>query len=72
MTSSVQDFNNVVALRPTVGLAPTAPNPMPSLGFFVNGPMARSVADAAFLLSVMAGPDSRDPGMGCQPTRWRL
>jgi amidase len=56
------NFNNIVALRPTVGLLPTAPSAMPFLGFAVKGPMARSVADAAFLLSVMAGSDSRDPG----------
>jgi amidase len=30
-------------------------------GFAVNGPMARSVADAALMLSVMAGPDARVP-----------
>jgi amidase len=58
------NFCNVVALRPTVGLVPTAPNPFPLLGFAVNGPMARTVADTAFLLSVMAGADARDPG--CQ------
>jgi amidase len=56
------NFNNVVALRPTVGLVPTAPTAMPFLGFSVKGPMARSVADTAFLLSVMAGSDPRDPG----------
>jgi amidase len=56
------NFNNIVALRPTVGLVPTAPNPFPLLGFAVNGPMARTVADTAFLLSVMAGTDPRDPG----------
>jgi amidase len=60
------NFNNIVALRPTVGLVPTAPTPFPLLGFAVNGPMARSVADVAFLLSVMAGPDPRDPG--CAPS----
>jgi len=56
------NFNNVVALRPTVGLVPVAPTPMPFVGFSVKGPMARSVADTAFLLSVMAGADPRDPG----------
>jgi len=56
------NFNNVVALRPSVGVVPTAPDPFPRLGFGVNGPMARSVADVAFLLRVMAGPDPRDPG----------
>ncbi len=55
------NFNNIVALRPTVGLVPAAPVPLPFLGFTVKGPMARSVADAAFLLSAMAGADARDP-----------
>ncbi len=55
------NFNNIVALRPTVGLVPSAPVALPFLGFTVKGPMARSVADAAFLLSVMAGADARDP-----------
>jgi amidase len=59
------NFNNVVGFRPTVGLAPTAPNAFPFLGFAVKGPMARSVSDAAFLLSLMAGPDPRDPA--CYP-----
>src|SRR5258705_7661419 len=52
------NFNNIVGMRPTVGLVPTSPSPLPLLGFAVNGPMARTVADVAFLLSVMAGPDS--------------
>jgi amidase len=60
------NFNNIVAIRPTVGLVPTAPHVFPLLNFGVNGPMARSVADVAFLLSVMAGPDPRDPG--CHPS----
>lgn len=56
------NFNNLVALRPTVGLVPTAPDPFPGIGFNVNGPLARSVSDVAFLMGVMAGPDPRDPG----------
>jgi len=60
------NFNNVVALRPTVGLVPTAPNMMPFIGFAVKGPMARSVSDTAFLLSAIAGPDPRDPA--CYPS----
>lgn len=60
------NFNNIVALRPTVGLVPTAPNPAPFYGFSVKGPMARTVADVAFLLSVMAGADPRDPA--CYPS----
>jgi len=55
------NFNNIVALRPTVGLVPVAPTLLPFIGFSVKGPMARSVADTAFLLSVMAGYDPRDP-----------
>src|SRR5581483_1902028 len=54
------NFNNIVALRPTVGLVPLAPTPLPFVGFATKGPMARSVSDAAFLLSVMAGADPRD------------
>jgi amidase len=56
------NFNNVVGMRPTVGLVPIVPNAFPLLGFVVGGPMGRTVGDVAFLLSVMAGPDARDPG----------
>jgi amidase len=59
-------FNNVVSLRPTVGLVPTAPSPLPLVGFSVKGALARTVADVAFLLSVLSGPDPRDPG--CYPS----
>jgi amidase len=60
------NFNNVVGFRPTVGLVPTAPSPLPFFGFAVKGPMARSVSDVALLMSVMAGADPRDPG--CAPS----
>lgn len=54
-------WNNVVGFRPSLG---RVPYDFPT-GFFLrlptNGPMARTVADAAYLLSVMAGPDSCDP-----------
>jgi amidase len=56
------NFNNIVGFRPSVGLVPSAPSSFPLLGFSVNGPLARTVADTALLLSVMAGPDPRDPG----------
>lgn len=55
------NFNNVVALRPTVGLVPNAPVPFPLIEFNAKGPIARSVDDVAFVLSVMAGEDGRDP-----------
>lgn len=56
------NFNNIVGFRPSVGLVPSAPTSFPLLGFSVNGPLARTVADTALLLSVMAGADPRDPG----------
>jgi len=54
------NFNNVVALRPTVGLVPIAPDPLPLGAIGVNGPLARTVSDVAWLLGVMAGADDRD------------
>jgi amidase len=60
------NFNNIVALRPTVGLVPVAPTLLPFLGFSVKGPMGRTVGDVAFLLSAMAGADPRDPA--CYPS----
>ncbi len=60
------NFNNVVGFRPSVGLVPLAPEPMPFLGFAVKGPLGRTVADVALLMSVIAGPDARDPG--CLPS----
>jgi amidase len=65
-------FNNVIGMRPSVGLVPSAPAPLPLLGFAVDGPMARTVADTAYLLSVIAGADPRDPGCyPCDPTVFR-
>jgi amidase len=55
------NFNNIVALRPTVGLVPLAPTPIPFVGVSTKGMMARSVADVAYGLSVVAGADPRDP-----------
>jgi amidase len=53
-------FCNVVGFRPSPGRVPRlAANAWSTLA--VNGPMARSVSDLAFLLAVMAGPDPRDP-----------
>jgi Asp-tRNA(Asn)/Glu-tRNA(Gln) amidotransferase A subunit family amidase len=56
----------VVGLRPSLGRVPSYPSPCyPSsngfTNFFISGPMARTVRDAALMLSVMAGPDERDP-----------
>lgn len=54
-------LNNVVGLRPSPGRIPCYPNAWVYDSFCVNGPMARSVADAGLMLSVMAGPDPRVP-----------
>ena len=54
-------FCNVVGLRPSPGRVPRWPNLDPWSSLVVLGPIARSVEDAALLLSVMAGPDERDP-----------
>ncbi len=55
------NFNNIVALRPSVGLVPVSPTPIPFVGVATKGAMARSVADVAFGLSAIAGADARDP-----------
>ncbi|WP_051247982.1 amidase [Inquilinus limosus] len=54
-------FCGIVGFRPTPGLVPTETrghgwSPLP-----VDGPMARTVADAALMLSAMVGDDPRDP-----------
>ncbi|HEV2782798.1 MAG TPA: amidase [Actinophytocola sp.] len=54
-------FCNVVGLRPSPGRVPTWPNLTPWSPLSVQGPLARTVADAALLLSVQAGPDPRCP-----------
>ena len=54
-------FCNVVGFRPSIGRVPA----MRELGWFARlstaGPMARTVADAALLFSVQAGPSDIDP-----------
>jgi amidase len=54
-------FCNVVGLRPSPGRVPSWPDAAPWAHLAVKGPMARTVADTALLLSVMAGPDPRSP-----------
>jgi amidase len=54
-------FCNVVGLRPAPGRVPTYPNQAAWATLAVQGPLARTVADAALLLSVLAGPDPRSP-----------
>lgn len=51
----------VVGLKPSLGRIPRYPSLNGWTSFSCLGPMARTVRDAALLLSVMAGPDDRDP-----------
>jgi len=53
--------NSLVGIKPTVGLVSRAGIIPIAHNQDTAGPMARSVADAAILLSVMTGEDSRDP-----------
>jgi amidase len=54
-------FNNVVGFRPSPGRVPGWPALLGWSPLGVSGPMARTVADTALLLSVQAGPDPRSP-----------
>jgi amidase len=54
-------WSGVLGLRPTPGLVPRWPVSAPWLPFAVEGPMARTAADLALFLGVLAGPDPRDP-----------
>jgi amidase len=54
-------FCNVVGFRTSPGRVPAYPSENVWNNLAVLGPMARTVADAALLLSVQAGPDSRVP-----------
>jgi amidase len=55
------NFNNVVGLRPSPGRVPYYPATDTWASMSVVGPIGRTVDDVAFLLSAMAGPDSRSP-----------
>jgi amidase len=52
-------WSNIVGLRPSPGRVPMDAGSWSPLGVF--GPLGRTVADVALLLSVMAGPDAADP-----------
>ena len=54
-------FCNVVGLRGAVGRVPPWPTDTAWATLHVPGPMARTVADVALMLSAMAGPDRRSP-----------
>ncbi|WP_158923414.1 amidase [Acidisphaera sp. S103] len=54
-------FCGIVGFRPTPGLVPTERRPHGWSGLPVVGPMGRTVADTALLLSGMIGNDAGDP-----------
>lgn len=54
-------FCNVVGFRPSLGRVPNWPTDNAWETTSTAGPMARTVDDAALLLSVLAGPDPRCP-----------
>jgi amidase len=54
-------FCNVVGLRPSPGRVPVWPTAAAWSTLSVDGPMARTVADVALILSAIAGPDPRSP-----------
>ena len=54
-------FCGVVGFRPSPGRVPSIPTRSAWTTISVVGPMARNVADCAFFLSAMAGPDPRSP-----------
>ena len=54
-------FCAVAGMRPSPGRVPRVPSLLPFGPLTVAGPMARTVQDAALLLSAMAGPDGRAP-----------
>jgi amidase len=54
-------FCNVVGFRPSPGRVPSWPTVTAWADLGVEGPMARTVADVALMLSAIAGPDARSP-----------
>ncbi len=60
-------FCNVVGLRPSPGRVPSWPTTNAWQDLSVEGPMGRTVEDAALLLSALAGPDARVPISSAEP-----
>jgi len=59
--SEAAGFCGVVGVRPSPGRVAAGPSPLPFETMSVEGPMGRTVADAALMLDAMAGLDPRDP-----------
>jgi amidase len=60
-------FCGVVGFRPSIGRVPNLLTPADPDSMSVLGPMGRTVADTALLLSVIAGPDTRVAGARPEP-----
>ena len=58
----------VVGIKPSRGRVSNAPNSNPRGGLVTHGPIARTVADAAMMLDVMAGYEPGDPFVAPQQT----
>ncbi len=54
-------FCGVVGLRPTPGLVPTWPTPLPWQTLSVTGPMARTARDTALMLQAISGSSPLSP-----------
>lgn len=61
------DVNGLVGVKPTRGLVSRAGVVPLAEGFDTPGPMTRTVADAALLLTIIAGPDPEDPATARAP-----
>jgi amidase len=57
----------VVGIKPSRGRVSNAPNSNPRGGLITHGPIARTVADAALMLDVMAGFEPGDPFVAPPP-----
>ncbi|MFQ5785426.1 MAG: amidase [Alphaproteobacteria bacterium] len=62
-------FCSVVGLRPSPGRVAAGPDPLPFDDLAVEGPMGRTVGDAALMLDAMAGAHPADPRSLPAPAR---
>ena len=62
-------FNGVTGMKPSFGLVSTAGCIPMAYSYDTIGPLARSAADCALLLSALAGPDPEDPATITCPAR---
>lgn len=66
-------YCGLVGLKPTFGRVPQWPVGSPFITLVSNGPLARSVEDAALLLNVLSRPDLRDwHAVPHDPRDWRV